>query len=243
MPELLSIERRGEVAVVTLQRPEKRNALSIELRDRAGRRLRRALATTRRRLRRADRRRDRVLLGHGHRPVRRRPARTASAWSRPARSPSRRSATASGPWSPRSTGRRSPAGSRWRCSATCASPPTRRVRLSRAAPGDPAELRRRAGGAAGDGRPGALPHRPHRARPRGAAAGDRPRGRRRATSLPGRSSWPSGSPRCRARRSSRRSAGRCSSAATSGASSSTRRSGCSAAPCSARTTSRTARRR
>ncbi len=32
MAELLSIERRGEVAVVTLQRPEKRNALSIDLR-------------------------------------------------------------------------------------------------------------------------------------------------------------------------------------------------------------------
>jgi enoyl-CoA hydratase/carnithine racemase len=30
--ELLSIERHGEVAVVTLQRPEKRNALSIDLR-------------------------------------------------------------------------------------------------------------------------------------------------------------------------------------------------------------------
>jgi enoyl-CoA hydratase/carnithine racemase len=30
---LLSIERRGEVAVVTLRRPEKRNALSIELRE------------------------------------------------------------------------------------------------------------------------------------------------------------------------------------------------------------------
>jgi enoyl-CoA hydratase len=32
VPDLLSIERRGEVAVVTLRRPEKRNALSIELR-------------------------------------------------------------------------------------------------------------------------------------------------------------------------------------------------------------------
>ncbi len=32
MPNLLSIERRGEVAVVTLCRPEKHNALSIELR-------------------------------------------------------------------------------------------------------------------------------------------------------------------------------------------------------------------
>ena len=32
MPELLSIARRDEVAVVTLQRPEKRNALSIDLR-------------------------------------------------------------------------------------------------------------------------------------------------------------------------------------------------------------------
>src|SRR5215207_5187624 len=32
MPGLLSLERRGRVAVVTLQRPEKRNALSIDLR-------------------------------------------------------------------------------------------------------------------------------------------------------------------------------------------------------------------
>lgn len=32
MPGLLSIERRDEVAVVTMRRPEKRNALSIELR-------------------------------------------------------------------------------------------------------------------------------------------------------------------------------------------------------------------
>jgi enoyl-CoA hydratase len=32
VPALLSLERRGEVALVTLQRPEKRNALSIELR-------------------------------------------------------------------------------------------------------------------------------------------------------------------------------------------------------------------
>lgn len=32
MPDLLSIERQDEVAVVTLRRPEKRNALSIELR-------------------------------------------------------------------------------------------------------------------------------------------------------------------------------------------------------------------
>ncbi|HSI80225.1 MAG TPA: enoyl-CoA hydratase/isomerase family protein [Solirubrobacterales bacterium] len=33
MTDLLSIERRGDVAVVTLQRPEKRNALSIALRS------------------------------------------------------------------------------------------------------------------------------------------------------------------------------------------------------------------
>jgi enoyl-CoA hydratase/carnithine racemase len=32
VPDLLSIERRGEVAIVTLRRPEKRNALSIDLR-------------------------------------------------------------------------------------------------------------------------------------------------------------------------------------------------------------------
>jgi enoyl-CoA hydratase/carnithine racemase len=32
VPDLLSIERRGAVALVTLRRPEKRNALSIELR-------------------------------------------------------------------------------------------------------------------------------------------------------------------------------------------------------------------
>ena len=36
MPDLLSIERRGEVAVVTLRRPETRNALSIELRTELG---------------------------------------------------------------------------------------------------------------------------------------------------------------------------------------------------------------
>jgi len=33
---VLSVERRGEVALVTLRRPEKRNALSIELRERIG---------------------------------------------------------------------------------------------------------------------------------------------------------------------------------------------------------------
>ncbi len=33
---MLSVERRGEIALVTLQRPEKRNALSIELRERLG---------------------------------------------------------------------------------------------------------------------------------------------------------------------------------------------------------------
>jgi enoyl-CoA hydratase/carnithine racemase len=36
VPDQLSIERRGEVALVTLQRPEKRNALSIELRVELG---------------------------------------------------------------------------------------------------------------------------------------------------------------------------------------------------------------
>ena len=34
--DLLSIERKGDVAIVTLQRPEKRNALSIELRQELG---------------------------------------------------------------------------------------------------------------------------------------------------------------------------------------------------------------
>ena len=33
MAGLLSLERRDDVAVVTLQRPEKRNALSVELRS------------------------------------------------------------------------------------------------------------------------------------------------------------------------------------------------------------------
>ncbi len=36
MPELLSIDTEGEVALVTLRRPEKRNALSIELREELG---------------------------------------------------------------------------------------------------------------------------------------------------------------------------------------------------------------
>ena len=57
----------------------------------------------------------------------------------------------------------------------------RPVRLPGAAPRDPAELRGGAGGAAGDGRQGALPHRPGGLAPRGPAARDRARGRRRAT--------------------------------------------------------------
>ena len=44
--ELLSIERDGEVALVTLERPEKRNALSIELQVEALARLSAASATT-----------------------------------------------------------------------------------------------------------------------------------------------------------------------------------------------------
>ena len=70
---------------------------------------------------------------------------------------------------------------------------------------------------------------------RGAAARDRARGRLRRRRWPVRWRSPSGSPGCPARRSSRPSAGRCSSAATCGASSSTTRSGSFAAPCSART--------
>ena len=54
---LLSIERRDEVALVTLQRPEKRNALSIDLRVELARRLREPGRRRRSRLRRADGRR------------------------------------------------------------------------------------------------------------------------------------------------------------------------------------------
>jgi enoyl-CoA hydratase/carnithine racemase len=36
VPDLVSIDRDGEVALVTLRRPEKRNALSIEMRDELG---------------------------------------------------------------------------------------------------------------------------------------------------------------------------------------------------------------
>ena len=70
-PGLLSIERRDEVALVTLQRPEKRNALSIDLRvelaDAFG-----AWARTRGRLHRPHRGRHRLLRRHGHERVRRR---------------------------------------------------------------------------------------------------------------------------------------------------------------------------
>ena len=76
---LLSLERHDDVAVVTLQRPEKRNALSIDLRieltdafsalgedDGVG-----AIVLTGRR--------PRILLGDGRDPVRRRPRPPASA--------------------------------------------------------------------------------------------------------------------------------------------------------------------
>ncbi len=66
MAGLLEIELADDVAVVTLQRPDKRNALSIDLRVE----LADAFAQPRRRrsgrLHRPDRRGVGVLLGHGH---------------------------------------------------------------------------------------------------------------------------------------------------------------------------------
>ena len=73
MSGLLSIEHRGEVALVTLQRPEKANALSIELRQQLGDALSALDRDDGRRLRRADGRRELVLLRYGHGRVRRRP--------------------------------------------------------------------------------------------------------------------------------------------------------------------------
>ena len=82
MAGLLSLERREDVAVVTLQRPEKRNALSIDLRVE----LTEAFGALG-----EDPGVGAVVLtgappafcsGHGHHPVRRRPRAPASAWSR-----------------------------------------------------------------------------------------------------------------------------------------------------------------
>ena len=97
-------------ALVTLQRPEKANALSIELRQQLGE----AFSA----LDRDEAVGCVVLTGAGTRSA---PgwtrtssaatSTTAGAWSRPAPSPSRRSATAAARWSPPSTARRSPAAS------------------------------------------------------------------------------------------------------------------------------------
>ena len=176
------------------------------------------------RLRRADGRRPVVLLGHGHQPVRRRPREPpAPGRDQHGRLPGLRScrrpvvAAVNGP---------ALAGGfalALLCDLRVAVRP-RTLRLSRAPARDPAQLRRGARRAAGDRRPGALPHRPRRSAPRGAAAGDRPRGRlgRRGPARAGARRADRGP--AAHRRSSRPSAGRCSSAATSGASSSTRRS-------------------
>ena len=166
-------------------------------------------------------------------PVRRRPRQSRAAGrDEHGRLPGGRRLPASG----RRRGQRARARRRLRALAALRPAGRRRVgafRLPRAAAGHPAELRGRAGGAAGDGGQGALPDRPGRRRRRGPAARDRPRGGRRRRGRPRASRSPRRSPRCPARRSSRPSAGRCSSATTSGAFSSTRRSGSSAARCSA----------
>ena len=118
--------RLDDVAVVTLQRPDKRNALSIDLRveladaftqPQRGRR-RSAAWSSPARARRSARAWTRASSAAT--------SRTAGGWSRPRRARSRRSATASAPWWPRSTGRRSPAALRCRSCATCGSPTRRR---------------------------------------------------------------------------------------------------------------------
>ena len=235
MAGLLSIERRDEVAVVTLQRPEKRNALSIELRS--------ELAEAFSALSGDDGVGCVVLTGAGTafcsgmdtgqfggdlEP-------TASAWSR--RAPLAFEAVGNCRAADRRGGQRPGDRGRFRarrCSATCGSHRQRAVlRLPRAAARDPAELRGGARGASGDRRAGALPHRPPREGRRGPPAGDRPRGDRERRGRPRASRSPSGSPTCRARPSSRPSGARCSSAGTSGAFCSRTSSECSAARCSA----------
>ena len=176
MAGLLSLERQEDVAVVTLQRPEKRNALSIDLRvelaesfgalgedEEVGRD-------------RPDRRPARLLLGHRHDAVRRRPRATASGSSRPASPASARSRPARS-----RRRRRQRPGARRRLRARAALRPAdglrgRQLRLPRAAARDPAQLRRGAHGAARRGRDRADADGPHPRRRRRPRARHRQRG-------------------------------------------------------------------
>ena len=130
MAGLLSLERREDVAVVTLQRPEKRNALSIDLRveltEAFG-----ALGD--------DPDVGAVVLtgappafcsGHGHQPVRRRPRAQGAAGRDQHRLLPGRRRTAPGRWSPPSTAPPSPAASLWPCSATFGWRPSQRASAS-----------------------------------------------------------------------------------------------------------------
>ena len=212
MPGLLSIERRDEVALVTLRRPEKRNALSIDLRvelaDAFG-----GLERRRgRRLHRAHRRRERVLLGDGHEPVRRRPREPRAAGrDEHARLRGGRRLPAPG----RRRGQRAGARRRLRAGAALRPAGRRRPRprfgypeLPRGIP--PSYAAARAVLPATVAQELCLTGRvvsATEARGSGSCARSPT-----ATSSPARWSSPSGSPRCRGRRCSRPSAGRCSSA-------------------------------
>ena len=216
---LLSIERRDEVALVTLQRPEKRNALSIDLRVELGEAFARLGAD--------DEVGCVVLTGAGtafcsgmdvtqfggDAEHKRSARRDEHARLRRGRQLPR------GPVVAAVNGPALAGGFALAllCDLRIAAE-RGDVRLPRAAARDPAELRRRARGAAGDGRPGPLPHGPDRSTPAEALRlGHRARGLRRRRRSSAASSSPSRSPRCRARRSWRPSAASCSSAATSGA--------------------------
>ncbi len=163
--------------MVTLRRPERRNALSIELREEIADALPRLARTGHRRV---------VLTGAGTAFCSGMDVGSSEATGRTAR-PSwkssvaafdavRRCATAAARGGQRA--RRWREDSRWRCSATCASARRPRPSGSRSSGAGSRRPTPPPGGAAGRGCARAVPDRPGRRRAHGAGAGDRQRGRR-----------------------------------------------------------------